>query len=487
MKVILATAKQQIMEREWLPPLSLGYIAASLESKGIEVAIVDSEVNRYDSRMASEEILSYKPDAVGITATTNNRLEAIQLCNAIREKSNVLIFVGGPHFTPTARDALEKVKSIDVVVRREGEITTLEMLEAYNRKRGFYDIPGISFRGEDGKIVENAERPFIQDLDTIPMPAYHLFPLNKYNARLEGEYQSPNTIGVVSSRGCPYDCNFCANNALWRRSLRTRNPEKFVDEIEFLYDKYGYRSFDIWDDTMTIKKPHVKGICEEILRRKLDIKWYARSRVDSVNKEILGLMKEAGCVSMGFGVESGSPRILKSIQKGITIPVVKSIIKASADLGFYTKAFFILSLPGEEQEDVTASLSLIKELNSYGKNVMAGAGIAKIYPGTEMERIARSKEILPSGFSWNTECEFPINRLFNDIVSVPLFVQPQLPLEGLYVEIDRMQKRTWSDWFWLIIKSLIKMRNPRELKIRITKFNLIVLSKLRKLYTAKPY
>lgn len=96
MKVILATAKQQIMEREWLPPLSLGYIAASLESKGIEVAIVDSEVNRYDSKKASEEILSYKPDAVGITATTNNRLEVIQLCNAIREKSNVLIFVGGP-------------------------------------------------------------------------------------------------------------------------------------------------------------------------------------------------------------------------------------------------------------------------------------------------------------------------------------------------------------------------------------------------------
>src|SRR3972149_3605568 len=432
MKVILATAKQQIMEREWLPPLSLGYIAASLESKGIEVAIVDSEVNRYDSKKASEEILSHKPDAVGITTTTNNRLEAIQLCKAIREKSKTLIFVGGPHFTPTARDALEKVKCIDVVVRREGEITTLEMLEAYSLKKGFFDIPGISFRDEDGKIVENAERPFIQDLDTIPMPAYHLFSLKKYNARLEGEYQSPNTIGVVSSRGCPYDCNFCANNALWRRSLRTRNPEKFVDEIEFLYDKYGYRSFDIWDDTMTIKKPHVKGICEEILKRKLDIKWYARSRVDSVNKEILGLMKEAGCVSMGFGVES-------------------------------------------------ASLSLIKELNSYGKNVMAGAGIAKIYPGTEMERIAMSKEILPSNFSWNTECEFPINRLFNDIVSVPLFVQPQLPLESLYVEIDRMQKRALSDWFWLIIKSLIEMRNLGELKIRITKFNLIILSKLRKI------
>ena len=154
---------------------------------------------------------------------------------------------------------------------------------------------------------------------------------------------------------------------------------------------------------MTIKKPHVKGICEEILKRKLDIKWYARSRVDSVNKEILGLMKEAGCVSMGFGVESGSPRILKSIQKGITIPVVKSIIKASADLGFYTKAFFILSLPGEEQEDVSASLSLIKELNSYGENVMAGAGIAMGIDGMRQAAWRESTKVNRRGTPSNGE------------------------------------------------------------------------------------
>lgn len=480
MKVVLATAKQQIMEREWLPPLSLGYIAASLESRGVEVAIVDSEVNQYDVKKAFQEILSREPDAVGITATTNNRLEAIQLSNAIREKSDALIFVGGPHFTPTARDALQKVKSIDVVVRGEGEITTPEMLETYGRKEGFHDVLGISFRDEGGKIVENAERPLVKDLDTIAIPAYHLFSLNKYNAKLEGEYQSSNSIGVLSSRGCPYNCTFCANNTLWHRRFRTRNPEKFVDEIEVLYDKHGYRSFDIWDDTMTIVKTHVKGICEEILRRKLNIKWYARSRVDSVDKEILNLMKESGCVSIGFGVESGSPRILKSIEKGITLPLIRSTIKTSADLGIYTKAFFILSLPGEEQEDVAASLNLIRELRSYGKNVMAGASIAKIYPGTEMERIARLKGVLPLDFSWNSECEFPINRLFDDNVSVPLFVQPQLPLEGLYVEIDRMYERTLSHWFWRIIKSLINMRNLGELKTMIIKFNLIILNRLKK-------
>jgi len=480
MKVVLATAKQQIMEREWLPPLSLGYIAASLESGGIEVAIVDSEVNQYNTEKASQEILSYEPDAVGITATTHNRLEAIQLSNAIREKSNALIFVGGPHFTPTARDALQKVKSIDVVVMMEGEITTPEMLEAYSRKEGFHNVLGISFRDKDGKIVENAERPLIQDLDTIPMPAYHLFSLEKYKARLEGEYQTSNTIGVISSRGCPHNCTFCANNTLWHRRFRIRNPDKFVDEIEFLYEKYGYRSFDIWDDTITIIKTHVKGICEEILRRKLNIKWYARSRVDSVDKEILNLMKETGCISIGLGVESGSPRILKSIKKRITLPMIRSTIKASADLGFYTKAFFISSLPGEEREDVTATLNLIKELRSYGKNVMAGTNIAKIYPGTEMERIAMSKGVLPPDFSWNTRCEYPINKLFDDNVSVPLFTQPQLPLKSLYVEIDRMYKRTLSDWFWRIIKSLTDTQNLGELKIKIIKFVLIILNRLKK-------
>lgn len=430
MKVVLATAPDEWVTKEHLPPLSLGYIAAVLEKVGHEVTIVDSPAYSYSVEEAVKRIVGERPDAIGITATTHNRLSTIKLCQQVKNETKALIFTGGPHFALTAKDALQNVSSIDIVVRGEGEFATKEILDAYSGGKGLEEVQGIVYRGKDGKIMETAVRPFLTDLDALPLVTWHLFDLKKYHATLEGEYKTP-SIGVISSRGCPHECTFCANRHFWQCTWRTRSPKNFVDEIELLHKEYGYKGFDIWDDTLTISKKRVREICEEIARRKLDIVWYARARVNTVDRDLLRLMRKSGCQAISYGVESGSESILHNIKKNITLAQVREVIKTSAKLGFYIKAFFMFSLPGESSQDIKETLRLMDELSTYGRKVGCIGGFTLIYPGTELESLAKKQGTLPHDFQWNTPQVFEKNKLVRANLSIPLYENPDLSIEQI--------------------------------------------------------
>lgn len=436
MKVVLATAPDEWKTKEHLPPLSLAYIASVLEEERHEVVIIDSPVHQYGVEETAREIVEKKPDMVGITATTHNRFSAIELCDQTKKKTSALILVGGPHFSTIARDTLRNVSSIDIVVKGEGESTAKEIVAG----KPLGTIAGLAYRDKNGQVVENPRRAFIKNLDSLPMPAWHLLHLKKYSATLEGEYETP-AIGVISSRGCPNECVFCVNRAYWRRTLRLRSPIRFVDEVEFLHKQYGYDAFDMWDDTFTINKSHAREICEEIMRRKLNIIWYARARVDTVDEDLLKLMRKAGCHSVSYGVESGSPAILKIIKKNITIAQAKKVIQISARLGFYVKAFFMFSLPGETAREVKDTLRLMDEVANYGAKVSCVKGYTVIYPGTELELLARKQGVLASDFEWNRRLAFEANRTIKANPAVPLYQNPGLPLEDIQQIIDRHQRR----------------------------------------------
>ncbi|MDP2946545.1 MAG: radical SAM protein, partial [Nanoarchaeota archaeon] len=212
--------------------------------------------------------------------------------------------------------------------------------------------------------------------------------------------------------------------------------KKFVDEVEFLQKEYGFRGFDFWDDTLTMVNEHAIAICEEIIRRKLDIVWYARARVNTVNKDLLELMRKAGCIRISYGVESGSPRILKVIRKNITIDQVKEAVKASSDVGMAVVENFMVNLPDETLDDLKQTIEVMKWLHQV-KNSYPSYGFTVVYPGTELELMAKERGIMPKNFSWNSPYESPKYKVAGTDSSLFYMEWPGFELEKIKAIMTR--------------------------------------------------
>jgi len=462
MKIVLTTGPraESDLERGGLPFLGLGYIADWLERSNYDVVITDPHTFNWDVKKSVEEILKHNPEAVGLTSTTDNRLKTIELIRALKkEKPNLFILVGGPHFALTAKNALEKVSEIDVVVKTEGEMTTKELLDVIQEEKNLSEVLGIFYRDENGKIIETPNRPFGHDLGKFSV-AWHLFDMDKYRRNIDGT--NIRSIGVISSRGCPSKCIYCVNAKFREGGFRLRSPIKFIDEVEFLKNKFGFEGFDFWDDTLTVSKEHVRKICEEILKRKLNIKWYTRARVDTVDEEILKLMREAGCIRISYGVESGSPRILELIKKNITIGQVMKAAELSSKLGMKVLMNFMVNLPYETMEDLKMTIDLMKKLNSI-ENVTAAYGFSIPYPGTEMELIARKEKIIPEDFSWNSDYHYEKYKIAGTDPSLPLMEWPGAEIEKIKVFMAR-ELGVRGGILKKGIKKLKKVKSIKELK-----------------------
>jgi radical SAM superfamily enzyme YgiQ (UPF0313 family) len=483
-KIVLVIPPLAGAHKDHLPSMGVGYLAAILERNNYEVKIIDSFAEDLDNDQTVNAVLKEAPFLAGISANTHNRFSAIGVIEGIKEKSNGEIFTvaGGPHFSPTAEQAVANIPSLDIVVRGEGEETLLQLVNQIRKDLGVNPenlkrINGLTFR-DGGKIFSTSDREFIKNLDELPTPAWHLFNLNKYNARLEGltKYRA---IGVASSRGCPHNCNFCVNSVFWKRVFRMHSPKRFVDDLEILFKQYGFRAFDFWDDTMTIYRSHIEEICREILRRKLLIKWYARARVDTIDFDLLSLMKKAGCEAISFGVESGSERILKVIDKKINLNQVRNIAKICRDLNLVTKFFFVYSLPQENEDDLNSTFDLIDELELYSPKLHCYGGLARIYPGTQLEFLAKKEGKIPNDFNWYKKIYFETNEEVGADPIIPLYENGNVPLKRIVEMIkQRRQQRIKKKGLFNLIKKglnfLFKIRSINDLKLIIKKIKDIV-------------
>ena len=400
MKIVLTTSPRAEgdLERKGLPFLGIGYVAAYIEKfSHHQVEIFDAHTYGFSPSEAAKRILDKNPDVVGIHSITDNRFKAIALTKELKKNNpKIITLVGGPHFSLTAKNALEIVPEIDYVIKGEGEKAVVQFLNVLENKDDINKVSGLTYRTQDGGIIEKPLTDLIMNIDDLPMPAWHLFDLKQYTKPIDGT--NIRAVGVLSGRGCPNVCVYCANA---RTVLRLRSPKNFVDEVEFLNKEYGYRGFDFWDDTMTLVHEHVRGVCEEILKRKLDIVWYARARVNTVNKDLLKIMRKAGCIRISYGVESGSPRILKVIKKNITIEQARGAVRLSSKVGMAVVTNFMVNLPEETLEDLKLTINLMKELREI-KNSYPAYGFTVIYPGTELELMAKKQGIMPWDFSWNS-------------------------------------------------------------------------------------
>jgi len=343
-----------------VPPIGLLYIAAVLEREKFEVSVIDAFLLKLNHIELSRKIIKHKADIVGITSESVNYYESLRIAKTVKNVSKAVVVLGGPHASIKPMDLIQ-YPEVDIVVIGEGEFTMLEIVQRIKNGQSFDGCKGTVFK-KDGEIIVNPLRERIEDLDSIPYPARHLVPIKAYprNYTFGGMKIPVDTI--TTSRGCPYSCSFCSSRMIWGRIYKTRDPKSVVDEIEFLIKNYGTKSFYFVEDNFTLKKKHVMGICDEIIKRKLKIEWECYSRVDLVNKEILEKIHKAGCKAIWYGIESGSPKTLERLDKGITLEQSRNACKMAKNAGLKVGGSFMIRLPGETKEDIIMTYNFIKEL-----------------------------------------------------------------------------------------------------------------------------
>lgn len=344
-------------ERGYNPPLGLLYLGAYLKRYSRhEVEVIDAQVEELSYSHLKHRISDARPDVVGITAMTFTLLDVIKTARLVKEvASDLPVVIGGPHayIFPTETAGLQ---GVDFVLTGEGEKNFFLLLEHLYSDRNFDSVPGLVYN-QKGNLFQNPPARLIEDLDEVPFPDRTLSPYNKYTSVVAR--RKPITT-MITSRGCPYRCSFCARPHLGKR-FRMRSAQNVVNEMEECI-KLGIREFLIYDDTFTVNRKRVMDVCDEIVRRKLDIGWDIRARVDSVDEEMLEKLNEANCERIHYGVESGTEKILNVLSKGISTDQARKAIKETKKAGIQTLAYFMIGSPTETREDILKTMDFALEL-----------------------------------------------------------------------------------------------------------------------------
>lgn len=363
-----------------LPSLGLLSLGAVLEKNNYEVKIYDSDLLNSTIDQLVKYINEYNPDFVGIYCNTSNYHRVIDYADNIKKISRAPICLGGPHPIIEPDKVLANT-SVDLVVMGEGEITLLELLDALSSNNNLSAIKGLAYKDSNNNIIINPKREFIQNLDTLPMPARHLVSIEKYRPSPHHYKELPMTTMIVS-RGCPFGCLFCASRNIWGRSYRVRSVDKVIEEIKFLIKRYGIKNINFWDDLWGMNRDWTEEFCKRMIDEKIKLSWSCERRVDTVDIDILKLMKKAGCYSIFYGIESFDQDCLNAINKGIKVEQSEEVMKMTKKVGIEVRANFIIGLPNETPEKFKATVKKVSKINpDYIKfNVMTP------YPGTELYR-----------------------------------------------------------------------------------------------------
>lgn len=366
------------------PPLGLAYLAAVAEEQGWKVRIIDGLTEGLSMQDIAGIIRSLQPEVAGITATTPAIYDAYEIARIVKEHSpNSLVLLGGPHATFMAYEVLEECPYIDVVVRGEAEETLKEILERIERGGDLSEVAGITYRAGD-RIKENPPRGLIDDLDSLPIPAYNLLPMGKYVV------DRVRYAAIVTSRGCPYGCIFCSSSLQFGKRWRAHSPERVLEELMILRYDYGAREIEFLDDTFTLKMSRAEEISRMIVSEGLDISWSASSRVNTFSRSLGEAMRRAGAHTIYFGIESGSDKTLRLIGKGITRRQAMDAVKAARNSGLNALGSFIIGFPHEGEEDIRAT---IRFADKVGVD-LAQFTIATPYPGTRLWEMAVKENLL---------------------------------------------------------------------------------------------
>ena len=413
MKVVLIPwylNKSDNTNNERIIPLGLMTISLFLKSNGHETIIYDLNLRRYLSvREMSEELLNLNANVYGFSVAAGTLHTALQIAEQIKEydPDRIIVF-GGPHPTLVYDKLIKNFDFIDYIVRGEGEITLLELLNTLEKNENPGKVKGIVFRNNED-ICITGERELINELDYIEMPDYDSYLV---------ESQEINSVPIEVGRGCPFSCSYCASSVLWQRKFRVKSVKRIINELEYIYKRYGVTMYYFRHDQIVINRDWLINLCNEIKNKLPNIKWQCSARIDTIDPDLLKVMKESGCVSIEFGLESFSHSIQKSIEKNLLPEKIEKNLEVVIEEGINPILFFMCGFPEETYEDLQRTLNAILRLCSKCKqSTFFQLRVLQPFPKTKVKATD------------NSALEFSINRLPDEIIKTYTTEQIKLAKE----------------------------------------------------------
>ena len=346
-----------------LPPLGLSYVAGAVEKAGFHVEMLDNYMLNKPIDEVKQLVAKLNPEIVGITCGSATYRRCLETAVAVKETvPSCKVVVGGWHASYLPDSLLEQ-PMVDYVVMGEGERAMVELAQYITTSKdegALVNIAGVGYK-RNGVLMKNAPK-FIENMDEIPFPARHLLPMQLYDRTIEFLGAKPADVMNIS-RGCPFSCAFCETKKLWGSACRTFSPARVMDEVKYMVEKFGTRGIYFINDNFTIKKNETLKLCELLKKSSLDLEWACDTRTDLVNKELLEKMHDAGCKAIWFGVESGSPRILKKINRTITLEQTENAFRLCKQVGIHVACSFMLGFPDETREDLEATRRFADKLD----------------------------------------------------------------------------------------------------------------------------
>jgi anaerobic magnesium-protoporphyrin IX monomethyl ester cyclase len=436
-------------------PIYLSYTVAVIEQAGFEVAFIDAIMDELDIEAFAQKVQDYGPRLALIETSTPSIDFDLETATAIKRFSpDTFVALLGSHVTYFDQEILAEHPAVDAVVRGEFEYTCADLARALDAGDDLGQVLGLTYRdgalsgSEPGREVRrNPDRPLFEPLDEMPFPARHIVKGEGYRA---GIYSGGYPTAMVSSRGCPYRCTFCLwPDILYGHKFRARSAENVVDEIEQAVRKYGHDEIYFDDDTFTIDRQRVMDICRLINERGLEkeVEWIAQCRVDTVDREMLEAMKAANCGYILFGVESGSPKMLKKMKKGITLDKVRHAFKLARDVGIKTQAFFLFGMPGETQETIRETIEFAKEINASSTQF----AVAIPHPGTALYEECRTN-------GWLTSQDWADYTAESSLIETPWLTAE---------EVEEARIRAYRQYYYrpgFIVGEALRIRRVADIK-----------------------
>ncbi len=342
------------------PPLGLAQLAGCLEQANIPVEILDASALQIGWDGLEAAIAQRKPDLIGITVYTPWVPDVAHAVRVARQAApESIIALGGPHVTFTAEETLETMPEVDVVARGEGDQIIVDLARALETGDGLAGVPGISFH-RDGQTVENPALPPL-DPRTLPMPAFHLMPMERYHfASLGGPFAT-----VIASRGCPFQCTFCSEWPFWGGGWRPHDPQQVVEQMDILVNRYGRKNIWFGDDCFNVNGDHMAAICEGILQRGVDVNWYYQGRADLVvkYKDLLPLMRRAGNRMVQIGIEASNDEQREELNKQLSTEIAEESVRLLRQNDIVCQAMLIVGLPDDTPRTFEEKVRLVNRLD----------------------------------------------------------------------------------------------------------------------------
>lgn len=424
-------------------PLGIYYLASYVRQHGYPVYAIDAEALHLSNDEIVRRIREEGFNVLGISSTTVAFHRSLELAKSVKkELPHVLTVVGGPHVSSQPHHPMQ-FEEFDFAIQNEGEKTLVELLDCLEEKKDLSSVLGL-IRRENGDVAIQPQRPYIDDLDSMPFPAFDMIPdLNLYTPPPFNYKKSP-VANIITSRGCPNECTFCENSTFGRK-FRMRSADNIVDEIEQLVNERGVKEFAFVDDTFTVRPQRIYEIFEKTASRGLKFPWTCMSRINTVDEELLRFMRDNGCWYISFGIESGDEEILRTIKKRIRLDAVKRVVSQCRKLGITTKGFFMVGHPRETWETIDKTIRFAKSLPLDHVTVTINTPM----PGSEQYRLVKEYGTIDNQ-NWN------VFNYWN-----PVFVPNGLTREGLLKKHKEFLRRFYLRPSVLFRQFKIAMQSPQ--------------------------